>query len=104
MRAQEFIQPIFLTVGIAVLSGCLFNPAAETRLTCDSGEELVVEWRNNDVLVTSAEGYWTLPQARSGSGARYFDGNYELWEHQGEFSWTKPGTLRTICKEITNGS
>lgn len=51
-----------------------------------------------DLLVGDAADPIPLPLAMSGSGARYSDGAYELWEHQGTARVTLPnGTVLDGC-------
>lgn len=84
-------------LSLAVVAGCSTDTIAEKRLSCESGEALAVRWHEDSVEITDGQQQWELPRAISGSGARYANGQYELWEHQGEFSWTRPGAVRTLC-------
>jgi heat shock protein HslJ len=74
-------------------------PVSQTISTSYSnGTETVnAEFDNTNNTVTFTElslGTVTLPQAMSGSGARYAnaDGSIVFWEHQGEATITKDGT------------
>jgi membrane-bound inhibitor of C-type lysozyme len=75
------------------------TPASQTISTSYSnGTETVnAEFDNTNNTVTFTEstlGTVTLPQAMSGSGARYANADESIvfWEHQGEATITKDGT------------
>ena len=57
-----------------------------------------IDAKSVDFSVRDSSETVRLPIAMSGSGARYSDGAYELWEHQGEVRVTLPdGTVYDGC-------
>lgn len=71
---------------------------AVTRYDC-AGDALTVRWAKDFADVHVHGKTFRLPRARSGSGARYADGVREIWEHQGELSWTDKGAVRMVCRK-----
>ena len=86
--------------------------AAVVLFGCDAGEEPVeVEYDCGEVtlhvtygedvaLIRLGEETHTLPIAISASGARYSDGEIELWEHQGTARFTTPTRQYEACRPV----
>jgi len=58
-------------------------PIAVSHYDCGDKGEVSVTWWEGRIEAIVGNEVWKLPQARSGSGARYSDGAREIWEHQG---------------------
>jgi membrane-bound inhibitor of C-type lysozyme len=71
----------------ALLAACTSGPSGGPQVVwrCDGGAAFSVRYNDRGAAEVFAGGRtYTLPAARSGSGARYSDGTVEYWEHQGE--------------------
>lgn len=79
-----------IRIGIAVFGAALplmsVAPAfaqdqAGVMYRCDDGTAVIASFVNstNEVLITTGGRSFRLPQARSGSGARYTDGSVVFW-------------------------
>lgn len=81
MRRLSLIVALGLT-----LAGCATAPAPGTdsgplRYRCDGGKGFTAAWNQpgDRVQVTAGGVTKALPHVRSGSGARYAAGPYEIW-------------------------
>jgi membrane-bound inhibitor of C-type lysozyme len=75
---------------------------AEASYLCADGTMIharyYIDAQSVDLTVGDSAEPVRLPVAMSGSGARYSDGAYELWEHQGKARVTLPsGTVHDEC-------
>lgn len=71
-----------------------------SAFVCDGGLPGRVVWRGDTAEVSFGGETWVLPQAISGSGARYFDGKRELWEHQGALRLTIEAAAPLQCSFV----
>jgi membrane-bound inhibitor of C-type lysozyme len=73
-----------------MLSACAFRPPGDEvhrvfMWRCSTGSAFSVYFDAQGAAVVSAAlKKYVLPPARSASGARYADGEVELWEHRGK--------------------
>ena len=92
-----------VALGIVFCTGCSYDnePSyiALTRYDC-AGAPLTVRWAKDFADVDIGDNTYRLARAISGSGARYADKAHEIWEHQGELSWTDTNAARVICRKI----
>ena len=113
-----------MSTGRAALNGCIVLVAASLIAACSTtykfgtqsppGEiadasylcrdgttvraRYYIDAQSVDLTVGDSAEPVRLPVAMSGSGARYTDGAYELWEHQGKARVTLPsGTVYDEC-------
>jgi membrane-bound inhibitor of C-type lysozyme len=107
------IQAIRMSFLVLLLAACATPPGpeqtlpapgrtTEARYLCSNGTVIRARYHIDekyaDVLVGDAAEPLPLPLATSGSGARYSDGAYELWEHHGTARVTLPnGTVFDGC-------
>lgn len=77
----------------------------EARYLCPDGMAVMVRYNRAedyaDVTLDTASTPVRLPLALSGSGARYSDGAYEIWEAKSILRLTTPdGTVRDNCMKL----
>jgi putative hemolysin len=73
-------------------------PAVTVRgFLCDSGLAGRGKWMRDQLVLSVAGRQWTLPRVLAGSGARYFDGETEAWEHQGRLRLTFGEATPATC-------
>lgn len=98
-RFRTTLFALLLTFGAA---GCSSLPSQTSAaivgsgtFVSETGESIRADYRDNEtVTLTLANGQTTtLDQAVSGSGARYVRGAEEWWEHQGEATLRRNGTV-----------
>ena len=75
---------------IAFLAACAgtAGSAGRTDWRCDGGAAFSVRFPGGAAEVFAGGQVYRLPQAQSGSGARYSNGSVEYWEHQGQATLT----------------
>lgn len=90
-----------ILAALALLAACTAGgppePVALSDHRCDNGLALHIAWWPDRAEVAYGTQSWTLPIARSGSGARYADGIHEVWEHQGVVRVTDGTAPPTSC-------
>ena len=67
--------------------------------TCDDHSTLTISFVNGArplAHVRQGEQFWTLPQVKSASGARYAKGNVSIW-NKGKDLTLQLGTRKTHC-------
>lgn len=74
------------------------KPVAVSDHRCDNGLALHIAWWSDRAEVAYGAQKWTLPAARSGSGARYADGVHEVWDHQGVVRVTDGAAPPVECR------
>jgi membrane-bound inhibitor of C-type lysozyme len=91
---------------LAATSLCLANCTSEntvqfittTTYVCEDQSQIIIKWSADVASVSFDEKEWLLKHAISASGARYTDGQREIWEHHNTLRWTTAnGTVHT-CK------
>lgn len=70
---------------------------AASHHDCGTGGRLAVRWAKAMTEISFGGETWLVPRVISGSGARYSDGQREVWEHQGKVRWTDVGTSPRTC-------
>lgn len=101
MRRLSLITVLGLT-----LAGCATAPAPGTdssplRYRCDGGKGFTAAWNQpgDRVKVTAGGVTKALPHVRSGSGARYAAGAFEIWgKGEGALLSGFPGGPYTNCR------
>ncbi len=92
--------PVLLGAGMAIAAAS--SPAGATSVVyhCPLNVNVSADYSSDASKVTLhvAGQTFVLPQAMSGSGARYSDGKTTIWEHQGEATFETPGASFTGCK------
>jgi membrane-bound inhibitor of C-type lysozyme len=73
------------------------NGSAE--FTCESGETVRAEFRNDSAFVSLPGQEVALAEAVSASGARYTDGDIQLWNKGKEITVSKGDSLLFQCRE-----
>ena len=81
-----------LVAAVTTMPGCAAQnapqPIAQRHFDCGDGRLGHIAWRPGQAVVAFEGETWALPLARSGSGARYADGQREIWERQGTLHLT----------------
>jgi len=67
---------------------------------CENGATLQIVWLKEKAKVSFNGEDWILPQALSGSGARYADEEREVWEHQGKLRITVGKSSPLLCSPV----
>ncbi len=90
---------------LAATSLCLVSCTSEntvqfiatTTYICEDQSQIVIKWSEDIAYVSFGEKEWLLKRAISASGARYTDGQREIWEHQKTLRWTTVDGTVHIC-------
>jgi len=110
---------IMLVVTIIFLAGCSQKPVdknnqqaqilqpSENAVSYDcQGKEIKVDFNNNvdpttaTIYIMDSNKQMTLPTVRTGSGARYSNGETTFWTHQGDATLTTENDKSTLhCTE-----
>lgn len=87
-----------IALSALLLTSCVPSQSDERRVEYACGTTRVdVVFRGDTALVSSGETALSLPLAISASGARYSDGTYTYWEHQGTALFELPDTSYEGC-------
>ena len=93
---------------LAVTSLCLTSCTSEnagqfkttTTYLCEDQSQIVIKWSEDVASVSFNKKEWLLKSAISASGARYTDGQREIWEHHTTLRWTTAdGTVHTCLSK-----
>lgn len=84
------MHKLVLAAAALALAACASAPASDRiDWRCDAGKAFSLRYNASGAAEVFAAGRtYTLPQAASGSGARYSDGAVEYREHQGSATLT----------------
>jgi membrane-bound inhibitor of C-type lysozyme len=86
------MRKLIIGTALFALSACVshdFGAGRRTDWRCDGGAAFSLRYNNLGAAEVFAGGQtYTLPQAESGSGARYSNGSVEYSEHQGRATLT----------------
>src|SRR5690348_10108229 len=88
MKTRALMFAVFLLGACATDGGGEAVGAPRTTWRCDGGSSFTVSYTTNSARVSAHGRSYTLPHARSGSGARYAGGGVEFWEHGGTSTLT----------------
>ena len=75
--------------------------AEPVTFTCDDKTTLSISFITGatpQARVRQGEQFWTLPQVRSGSGARFAKGNVSVWNKGKEVTFQQ-GSRKTVCTQ-----
>lgn len=99
---MSFKRVILPAVASLCLASCTSENTVQFTTTatyvCEDQSQIVIKWSDDVASVSFDKKEWLLKHAISASGARYTDGQREIWEHQNALRWTTAnGTVHT-CK------
>jgi membrane-bound inhibitor of C-type lysozyme len=89
-----------LAGGIALaLLACMPRIKVSVEFTCESGEKVRAEFRNDSAFVSLPGQEVVLAQAVSASGARYGNGDIEVWNKGKEITVSRGDSVLFRCQE-----
>jgi membrane-bound inhibitor of C-type lysozyme len=86
-------------MAVAVAVACTPRARVSVEFTCESGEKVRAEFRNDSAFVSLPGQDVALAQAVSASGARYTDGDIQVWSKGKEITVSKGDSVLFRCKE-----
>lgn len=87
-------------VGLAAaVAACSPKVKVSVEFTCEGGEKVRAEFRNDSAFVSLPGQQVALAQAVSASGARYTDGDIQVWNKGKEITVSKGDSVIFQCKE-----
>lgn len=88
-----------MALATLALAACAPRVKVSVEFTCEGGEKVRTEFRNDSAFVSLPGQQVALAQAVSASGARYTNGDLQVWNKGKEITVMQGDSVLFRCKE-----